>query len=417
MLEAEKETAFNVSEIRNDFPILQRKVHLKRLVYLDNAATTQKPKQVIDAISHYYLDYNSNIHRSVHELAERATEAFEASRGKVAQFISSPSAEEIIFTRNATEALNLAAHSLSRKFLKNGDKIVVTEMEHHSNFVPWQQLAKIYGASLEIVETTKEGLIDESDFASKIKGTRIFAFTQMSNVLGTINNAKELTKIAHEQNDECIVVVDGAQSVPHLRVDVKDIGCDFLAFSAHKMLGPTGVGCLFGRRELLELMPPFLLGGDMIRQVHRQESEWNDVPWKFEAGTSNIADVIGFGAAIDYIESKLGMNSVRRHEERICEIALDELQKVPELKLYGPEDPRIRGAVFSFNLGKIHAHDVASILDNEGVAIRSGHHCAQIMMEKLQVPATSRASFYVYNDVDDLEVLISALRKVREVLS
>jgi cysteine desulfurase/selenocysteine lyase len=413
MLEVEKTNAIDIAAIRNDFPILQRTVHGKRLVYLDNAATTQKPKQVIDAISDYYLNHNANIHRSVHQLAEEATESFEATRDKLKAFVNGRSREEIVFTKNATEALNLAATCAISAYVKPGDKVVVTEMEHHSNFVPWQQLAKKCGAKLGIVKVTEEGEIDESDLDSKLKDSRIFSFTHMSNVLGTLTDAKRFARMAHDHGS--FVVVDGAQSAPHLPVDVQEIDCDFFALSAHKMLGPTGVGALYGKKELLQEIPPFLLGGDMIRQVHREETEWNELPWKFEAGTSNIADVIGFGSALDYL-STLGMSNVWEHEQKLCREILVELSKFRDIKIYGPKDYKRRGAVLSFNLGSIHAHDVASILDSEGVAIRSGHHCAQIMMEKLQVPATSRASFYLYNDYDDLQALCASLSKVEEVL-
>ena len=405
--------SLNIDKIRSDFPILKRLVHEKRLVYLDNAATSQKPKQVIDALNEYYSNYNSNIHRSVHLLAEEATEAFEETRNKVQQFINARSRDEVIFTRNATEALNVAA-SCTTNSLKEGEKVVVTEMEHHSNFVPWQQIAKKTWAQLEIVTVTNDGEIDESDLDSKLSGAKVFAFTHMSNVLGTINDAKKLTTMAHEHG--AVVVLDGAQSTPHIPVDVRDIDCDYFALSAHKMLGPTGVGCLYGKRELLEHAPPFLLGGDMIKEVHRNETKWNDIPWKFEAGTSNIADVIAFAPALDYLV-RIGMRNVQNHEQEICELALEELSKIDDLEIYGPKDPARRGAVFAFNLGKIHAHDIASILDAQGIAIRSGHHCAQILMEKLNVPATSRASFYLYNDYDDLEALIKGLRKVKEVLN
>ena len=413
MLEAEKTLTVDVKAIRAGFPVLRRKVHGKRLVYLDNAATTHKPKEVIDAISDYYENHNSNIHRSVHKLAEEATESFESTRDNVRDFVKARSREEVVFTKNATEALNLAACCTVEKYVKPGDKIVVTEMEHHSNFVPWQQLAKKHAAQLEIVNVTEEGEIDESDLDSKIQDARIFSFTHMSNVLGTINDAKRLTKVAHDRGS--LVVIDGAQSAPHMPIDLQDIDCDFFAMSAHKMLGPTGVGCLYGKKKVLEEIPPFLLGGDMIKQVHRSDSEWNELPWKFEAGTSNIADVIGFGAAIDYLNS-IGMTNIKKHEQRICQEAIEAMSRFKDINIYGPRDPRKRGAVISFNLGKVHAHDVASILDSEGVAIRSGHHCAQIMMEKLRVPATSRASFYIYNDLDDLQALCDALSKVEEVL-
>jgi cysteine desulfurase/selenocysteine lyase len=402
-----------VTKIRSDFPILNRRVHGKRLVYLDNAATAQKPKQVIDALVDYYSNYNANIHRSVHQLAEEATEAFESTRTKLKSFLNAKQPEEIIFTRNATEALNIAANCTTFD-LKPDDKVVVTEMEHHSNFVPWQQLCKRIGARLEIVPVTLDCEIDESQIEQKLKGAKVFAFTHMSNVLGTINNAKRLAKIAHSKGAN--VVVDGAQSAPHIPIDLQEMDCDYFALSAHKMLGPTGVGVLFGKRSLLERAPPFLYGGDMIKEVHRDETKWNDLPWKFEAGTSNIADVIAFGPALDYL-SRIGMHNVLAHEQEISAAVMDELGKFKDIEIYGPRDPKRRGAVFAFNFGNIHAHDVASILDNEGVAIRSGHHCSQVLMEKLQVPATSRASFYLYNDYDDLEALTNALRKVKEVLS
>ncbi len=414
MLEVENPCSLDVTAIRADFPVLSRQVHGKQLVYLDNAATTQKPKQVIYAITDYYENHNSNIHRSVHLLAEEATESFEATRDKTAKFLNSKHREEIVFTRNATEALNMAAKCTFEKYMKPGDTVVVTEMEHHSNFVPWQQLAKRHSAKLEIVNVTDDGEIDESDLDSKLKDARIFAFSHMSNVLGTINDAKNLTRTAHSRG--ALVVVDGAQSAPHLPIDVQDIDCDFFAFSAHKMLGPTGVGTLYGKKKFLEEMPPFLLGGDMIKQVHREETQWNDLPWKYEAGTSNIADVIGFGAALDYLVN-LGMGNIWRHEQKICKVALSEMSKLKGMKIYGSMDEKRRGAVISFNLSHVHAHDVASILDSEGVAIRSGHHCAQLMMEKLQVQATSRASFYLYNDIDDVQSLGKALAKVQEVLS
>ncbi|MDA4129374.1 MAG: cysteine desulfurase [Thaumarchaeota archaeon] len=414
MLQAERVQKIETLKIRRDFPVLKRLVHGKRLVYLDNAATTQKPRQVIDAISDYYENHNANIHRSVHLLAEEATEAFENSRDKTRQFVNAKNREEIVFTRNATEALNIAARCSFEKYVKPGDKIVVTEMEHHSNFVPWQQLAKAKGVKFEIADVTDEGEIDESDLGTKLRDAKIFAFTHMSNVLGTINDAKKLTALGHQHGS--LVVVDGAQSAPHMPVNVQDMNCDFFAFSAHKMLGPTGVGCLYGKKDILEEIPPFLLGGDMIRQVHREETEWNELPWKFEAGTSNIADVIGFGSALDYLEN-VGMNNVKNHETAIAKEALAEMVKIKGIQIYGPMDETKRGAVISFNVGKIHAHDVASILDTEGVAIRSGHHCAQVIMEKLGVPATSRASFYLYNDQDDIEVLCKALKKVEDVLA
>ncbi|MHB1908363.1 MAG: cysteine desulfurase [Nitrososphaerales archaeon] len=413
MLKSDAQTRqLDVQSIKSDFPIFERTVHGKKLVYLDNAATTQKPRQVIDSLVDYYSKHNANIHRSVHELAEEATELFEASRDNIKRFINAPLREEIVFTKNATEALNIAASCTTENLVK-GDKIVVTEFEHHSNFVPWQQIAKKNGAKLEIVDVDPEGRLDESDLDQKLADAKIFAFSHMSNVLGTITDAKRLTKLAHDHG--ATVVLDGAQSAPHIPIDVQDIGCDYFALSSHKMLGPTGVGVLFGKKQLLEKSRPFLYGGDMIKEVHREESRWNDLPWKYEAGTSNIADVIAFSKAIDYLAG-LGMSNIARYEESICKAGLEELGRIDEIEIYGPKEAKSRGAVFSFNFGKIHAHDIASILDQEGVAIRSGHHCAQVLMEKLGIVAASRASFYLYNDLDDLEALCKGLKKVKEVL-
>jgi cysteine desulfurase/selenocysteine lyase len=416
MLQSErvKSASIDPKKIKHDFPILDRKVNGKQLVYLDNAATTQKPKEVIDAITDYYSNYNSNIHRSVHKLAEEATEAFEDARAKVCSFVNASSIKEIIFTRNATEALNIASRCVAERYLRKGDKVVVTEMDHHSNFVPWQQFSKRLGARLEIAKIGKDFRLDEGDLESKIKGARVVAFPHMSNVLGTINDARKITRMAHDEG--AIVVVDGAQSAPHMPIDVQAVDCDFFAFSSHKMLGPTGVGCLYAKEKLLSDIPPLIMGGDMIKEVGREETKWNDLPWKFEAGTSNIADVIGFGVALDYL-SRLGMANVLSHEVYICREALERLSAIPSLKIYGPVEERKRGAVFSFNVGSAHAHDVASILDSEGVAIRSGHHCAQILMETLNVQATSRASFYVYNDTDDLSALCRGINRVSEVLA
>ncbi|MCL4518391.1 MAG: cysteine desulfurase [Thaumarchaeota archaeon] len=414
MLQENSSRRFSIDDIRSDFPVLARRIHGKRLVYLDNAATTQKPRQVINRISDYYENHNSNIHRSVHQLADEATEAFEVTRDKVKSFVNAKRREEIVFTKNATEALNLAAHSICERYLKAGDSIVVTEMEHHSNFVPWQQLAKKHHAKLEIASIDDEGKVNEEELEIKLNGAKVFAFTCMSNVLGTITDAKRLSALGHKHN--CIVVADGAQSAPHMPTDIQEIDCDFFALSAHKMLGPTGVGCLYGKRDLLDEIPPFLFGGDMIKQVHRDETQWNELPWKFEAGTSNIADVIGFSAAIDYL-TDFGMARVFEHEVDLGRIALEELQKIDSIEIFGPMDSSKKGAVISFNLGQVHPHDVASILDSEGVAIRSGHHCAQVLMEKMCVTATSRASFYLYNGEDDIQALCDGLKKVKEVLT
>jgi cysteine desulfurase / selenocysteine lyase len=404
--------SIDVASIRQDFPILQRKVHGKRLVYLDNAATSQKPKKVIDALVNYYSNYNSNIHRSVHELAEESTQAFEHTRDRTRRFINARSNQEIVFTRGTTESINLAARGLVELKVEKGDTILVTGMEHHSNFVPWQQLARESGAKFEIASVTDEGLLDETDLEAKLPNAKIFAFSHTSNVLGTIVDAKRLIRRAHDQGS--IVVVDGAQTVPHMPVDVQDLDCDLYAFSSHKMLGPTGVGCLYGKRELLETLPPLLYGGDMIKEVHEEYSTWNELPWKFEAGTSNIADVIALGAAIDYLET-IGIQNIRNHDLDICREALDELQKIVGVTVYGPKNPEIRSATISFNIANVHAHDVASILDEDGVAIRSGHHCAQVLMERLGVTSTARASFYLYNGPDDVQALCEAIKRVKRV--
>ena len=356
--------SIDVQRVRDDFPILRRTVHGRPLVYLDNAATTQKPRAVIDALVHYYENYNANIHRGIHALSEEATARYEEVRLKVARFIGAPAAETIVFTRNATEALNLVAHAWGRKYLRPGDEILLTVMEHHSNLIPWQLLARATGASLRFVDIDDEGRLLWDDF-ERLMGprTRLVSVTQMSNVLGTINPVRKIAELAHSRG--ALMVVDGAQSVPHLPVDVSASGgldCDFLAFSAHKMLGPTGVGVLYARPGLLEEMDPFLGGGEMISRVLLEEATWNDVPWKYEAGTPNIADVIAFGAAIEYLQG-LGMDAVRAHEKEITAYALEALAAVPQVVIYGPRDPEARGGVVSFNLGDLHPHDVGTVLD------------------------------------------------------
>ncbi|MDE1862343.1 MAG: cysteine desulfurase [Thaumarchaeota archaeon] len=405
----------NIEKIRKDFPILERKVHKdKPLVYLDNAATTQKPVQVIEAISNYYLNYNSNIHRAVHELAEEATAAYELTRDKVAKFINAPRREEIVFVRGTTEAINLVAYTWGRQNVGKDDIIVTTEYEHHSNIVPWQLLAKEKGARIEYVGVDDGGqlMLEQLDRYLETGRVKLVTFSQMSNVLGTISDSEEIVRRCKARGVR--VLVDGAQSVPHMKVDLQRLGCDFFAFSAHKMLGPTGVGVLWARRDLLEGMVPFNGGGDMIREVHKYETTWNDLPYKFEAGTPNIADVIGFGAAIDYLEA-IGMDRVREHEVEITRYALEKLSEIKGMKIYGPMDAGKRGGVISFNLGDIHPHDLATIIDEDGVAIRSGHHCAQVLMERLDVSATSRASFYIYNTKDEVDVLVRALNRAREL--
>jgi cysteine desulfurase / selenocysteine lyase len=399
---------FDVESIRKDFPILQRTVHGKPLVYLDNAATSQKPLAVIDALVEYYERYNANIHRGLHTLAEEATARYEEVREKVRRFINAPDKASIIFTRNATESMNLVAYAWGRTHIRAGDEIVLTAMEHHSNIVPWQVLAKETGAVLRFVDIDDEGRLRD-DWGEMIgEKTRLVALTQMSNALGTINPVREIANAAHRHG--ALVLVDGAQSVAHMPVDVQDLDCDFLAFSGHKMLGPTGVGVLYVRRSVLDDMTPFLTGGHMISKVSLEETTWNELPWRFEAGTPNIADVIAFGAAIDYLES-LGMETVRRHDVELTTYALDVLSQIPNLKLYGPSDPSDRGCAISFNYGELHPHDLGTVLDSYGVAIRAGHHCAQPLMNRLGVPATARASLYVYNRREEIDVLAEGIQE------
>ena len=399
----------NTGQLRKDFPILHRKIHGKPLVYLDNAATSQKPIQVIEAIDHYYKNYNANIHRSIHTLGEEATEKYEEAHDKVAEFINADSYQNIVFTKNTTESLNLLAYSLTSK-LKKGDEIVISEMEHHSNFVPWQQLAKQRGLKLKFIKITKEGLLDAESINENIaKNTKIVSITHVSNVLGTINPVKDIAKISHENG--ALIIGDGAQSVPHMPVDVKELDADFYAFSGHKMLGPTGIGVLYGKKELLEEMQPFLYGGEMIREVKFEDTTFNDLPWKFEAGTMNIVEGIGLGAAIDYL-SNIGMGQIQKRDKELVNYAVKRLKEIKDLAIYGPEE---RGAVVSFNLKGIHAHDVSQILDSEGIAIRAGHHCCMPLMSVLKVPATARASFYLYNTEEEIDKLISALHKVKKV--
>ena len=408
-------STINIENIRRDFPILQRKVHNNiPLVYFDNAATTQKPIQVIDSIHHYYLNYNSNIHRAVHQLAEEATAAYELTRDKVAKFINVKSREELVFVRGTTEAINLVAYSWGRQNVQKGDIVVTTEYEHHSNIVPWQLLIKEKEAKLEYIGVDDNGelILDQLDGYLDTGRVKLVTFSHMSNVLGTITNAEEIIKRCHKKGVK--VLVDAAQSVPHMKVDVQKLDCDFFAFSAHKMLGPTGVGVLWARKEILENMQPFNSGGDMIREVHKYETSWNDLPYKFEAGTPNIADVIGFSAAIDYLEN-IGMDKVREHEIELTKYALDKISAIKGIKLYGTPDMKKRGGVISFNLGDIHPHDLATIIDEDGVAIRSGHHCAQVLMERLDVSATSRASFYIYNTKEEVDVFIRSLNRAREL--
>ena len=409
------QTAISLETIRKDFPILQRKVRdNKTLVYLDNASTSQKPIQVIDAINDYYKNQNANIHRAVYALAEEATEAYENTRTKIAKFLNVQKREEIIFVRGTTEAINLVAYSWGRQNVNKDDIIVTTEYEHHSNIVPWQLLTKERGAKLEYIGIDDNGelILDQLDSYLATGKVKLVTFSQMSNVLGTITNTDEIIKRCKKAGVKTLI--DGAQSVPHMKVDLSKLGCDFFAFSAHKMLGPTGVGVLWVRKEVLETMQPFHGGGDMIREVHKYETTWNDLPYKFEAGTPNIADVIGFSAAIDYL-NKIGMDNIRNHEIELTKYALDKMSKVKGITIYGPKDIAKRGGVISFNFHDVHPHDVATIIDKDGVAVRSGHHCAQVLMERLDVAATNRASFYVYNTKQEIDALIGSLNKVAEV--
>jgi cysteine desulfurase / selenocysteine lyase len=406
--------ALNVHRIRKDFPILGRKIRDKPLVYFDNAATTQKPLSVIDAIRDYYMNYNSNIHRAVHQMAEEATHAYETTRQKVARFINSRSTDEIIFTRNATEAINLVSHAWGQDNIRRDDRIVITELEHHSNIVPWQVLCNQTRASLDYIEVDDGGCLDMDSYEKTLRNrkTRLISISEVSNVLGTIVPIREIVKKAHAK--DIPVLVDAAQSVPHMPVDVQATDCDFMVFSAHKMLGPTGVGILYVKKEILEDLQPFISGGDMIKEVHKYETIYNDLPYKFEAGTPNIADVIGFGAAMDYL-NRLGMDKVRDHEIELTKYAMDAMEDIRGMTLYGPLDAKNKGGVISFNLGDIHPHDLATILNDHGIEIRSGHHCAQVLMEKFDLSATSRASFYIYNTIQEVDKFINALNDARRL--
>ncbi|MFH1852624.1 MAG: cysteine desulfurase [Candidatus Neomarinimicrobiota bacterium] len=399
--------AFDVAKIRQDFPILQRPVNGKPLVYLDNAATTHKPQAVIDAVSKFYGEYNANVHRALYRHAAEATEAYEAVRDKVARLINAPDRRSVIFTSGTTESINLVAYAWGRHNLHPGDEILVTEMEHHSNLIPWQLTARDTGAALKYIPIKTEGTLDLDDPGKYFtRNTKLVAFTHQSNVFGTINPAKEIVAMARKVG--AITIVDAAQSVPHQMVDVTDLDCDFLAFSGHKMLGPTGVGVLYGRPELLERMSPFFGGGEMIRTVTMEQSTWNEIPWKFEAGTPKIAQVIGLGAAIDYL-NELGFVAIGNYEKELTGYALQKLAAVDGMTIHG-NAPR-RGPVISFNLAGVHPHDLAQFLDEEGIAIRAGHHCAQPIMQRLGVPATSRTSIYIYNTREEVDRLIHAINK------
>jgi cysteine desulfurase/selenocysteine lyase len=405
--------SINLNEIRKDFPILERETRPgQRVTYLDSTATSQKPLQVIEAMNNYYRRSNANIHRGVHTLAEEATTMYEGARERIAKFINASSSREIIYTRNTTESINLVAYSWARANLKQGDLVILTEMEHHSNLVPWHMLQAERGIELEFIPVTDDGLLDLEVYKALLKRTpKLVSFTHMSNVLGTINPAAEIIRLGHEVG--AVVLVDGAQSVPHLKVDVQALDADFYAFSAHKMCGPTGIGALYGKSALLEAMPPFLGGGDMIKEVKLRSFRANTLPHKFEAGTPAIAEAIGFGAAVDYL-SKIGIDNIAEHEHEITSYALDRLEEIPGVKLFGPSADK-KGGVAAFTLEGIHPHDVAQILDQDGIAIRAGHHCAQPLHEKFGIPATSRASFYLYSTKEEVDLLVNGLYKVKEM--
>jgi cysteine desulfurase/selenocysteine lyase len=408
-------TQFDVLAIRRDFPILQQEVNGKPLAFLDSGASSQKPRQVIACLEDHYRRYNANVHRGVYKLSEEATFAYERARGKVARFIGAASQREIVFTRNTTEALNLVAHAWGGANLRQGDRILLTIMEHHSNIVPWQMLAQRTGATLDYLGIDGEGRLRLDELDEKLTArTKIVAITHQSNVLGTINPVRLIAERAHAVG--AVVVVDGAQSVPHMPVDVQELGCDFLAFSGHKMCAPTGIGALWGRRSLLEAMPPFLGGGSMIKVVELQESSYADVPARFEAGTPAIGEAIALGEACDYL-SGIGMEAIHRHEQELLSYGLERLGAVEGLTLFGPRGTADRGTSLSFDLQGVHPHDVAAILDGEGVAVRAGHHCAQPLHRHLDVPATTRASFYIYNTREEIDRLAVGLEKARRMFS
>jgi cysteine desulfurase / selenocysteine lyase len=404
----------DVEKIREDFPIFKRKVHRKPLIYFDNAATTQKPIQVINAIKEYYESYNANIHRAIHTLSEEATQKYEEAREKVRKFINARSDKEIIFVRNATEAINLVMYAWGLNNLKESDEIISTVMEHHSNIVPWQFLRDKVGLKLKFIDVNSQGFLKLDELENILsKNTKLITVTHASNVLGTINPIKEIGKIAHDNGS--LILVDGAQSVPHMPIDVKKLDCDFLVFSGHKMLGPMGIGVLYCKEEILENIQPFLYGGDMIKYVTLEKSVWNDLPLKFEAGTSNVEGAIGLGAAIDYL-NKIGMEDIRKHEIELTKYAIDKLSNLPNLDIYGPKKAEERGGVIAFNVKNVHSHDVAQILDEDGIAIRSGHHCAMPLHQKLGIESSARISFYLYNMKEEIDNFIEALDKISKVL-
>ena len=407
-------SSFDVETIRKDFPILSTKVHDKPLVYLDNAATTQKPNSVIEIMNEYMHNHNANVHRGIHLLSEKSTEGYENARIKVANFFNASQPEEIIFTKGTTESINLVAHAWGRKFIGEGDIIILSEMEHHSNLVPWQLLAKSVGAELKFVEMNEDTTLNLESLKELVsdKRAKLVALSYASNVLGNVNPVKEVIEISHSENIP--VLLDGAQAAPHHKIDFAEIDCDFFACSAHKMLGPTGIGILYAKMELLEAMDPFLGGGEMILEVGLHESSYKEPPYKFEAGTPSYIEAIGFGAAIDYLKA-VGMDSIHDHEANLSKYALGELKKLGDVEVYGPSEGR--AGIISFNIGNAHPHDVAQLLDADGVAVRAGHHCAQPLMNWLKVSSTSRASFYLYNTESEVDVFVESLDKIKEMFN
>ncbi|GLI85587.1 cysteine desulfurase SufS [Rossellomorea marisflavi] len=405
----------DIQEIRKHFPILDQEVNGHPLVYLDSAATSQKPISVIEAVSDYYKGYNSNVHRGVHTLGTRATDGYEGAREKVRSFINAATTEEVIFTRGTTTSINTVAASYGRANVEEGDEIVITHMEHHSNIIPWQQLAKEKGAVLKYVPLQEDGTITLEDVRATITSrTKIVAIMMVSNVLGTMNPIKEITKIAHENG--AVMMVDGAQAAPHMKIDVQDLDCDFFAFSGHKMVGPTGIGVLYGKKKHLEAMEPVEFGGEMIDFVGLYDSTWKELPWKFEGGTPIIAGAIGLGAAIDFLED-IGLSNIEAHEHKLAAYALEKMSAVEGMTIFGPQDPAQRAGLVTFNIDDVHPHDVATVLDSEGIAVRAGHHCAQPLMKWLNVSATARASFYLYNTEEEIDRLVAGLVKTKEFFS
>jgi len=402
----------DVQGIRSQFPILDQEVNDHPLVYLDSSATSQKPLPVIEAMNRYYREYNSNIHRGAHTLGAKATDAYENARDKIRQFIGAASSKEVIYTRGTTAGLNLISYAYARSNLSEGDEIVLTPMEHHANLIPWQQAAKVTGATLKYIPMQKDGTLRLEDVRQTItEHTKIVTIAHVSNVLGTINPIKEITSIAHEKG--AIMVVDGAQSVPHMKIDVVDLDVDFYAFSGHKMLGPTGIGVLYGKEHILEGMEPFETGGEMIDFVDYYNATWKELPWKFEAGTMPIAEAVGLSAAIDFLW-EVGLENIHEHETKLASYALQQLEAIEGIQIYGPKE---RVGLVTFNLGNLHPHDVATILDSEGIAIRAGHHCAQPLMKWLDVFSTARASFYLYNTTSEIDALVEGLKKTKEYFS